>query len=106
MSPTPHYVINALLFMLLIVRYVWGPLTDFLRLGLVFAMGLGVVINLNTYYEGPLNMLPVFANSPAGFACKLILFTFLVTDLGKDFFAWRHELHMREFIDYVKGKNG
>ena len=103
MSPVPHYVINALLFALFIVRYVWGPPSDLLRLGLVCTMALGVIINLNFYYEGPFSFLPIFADSPAGFSGKLVVFIFLVADLVKDFFAWRHDARMREFVNYVKG---
>ena len=102
-DPTQHYVINAVLFMLFIVRYVWGPPSDLLRLGLVCTMALGVLINLNFYYQGPLSFLPMFADSPAGFAGKVVVFVFLVADLAKDFLAWHHDAHMREFVNYVKG---
>ena len=100
-DPTQHYVINAILFILMIVRYLTGPLGDLLRLGLVISTGYGVASNLDAYYAWKLEM-PHFGQTQAAFIVKIMLASFIIADLVKDYFAWRYDQWRRELVSFVE----
>ena len=89
-DPVTHYVLDAILLVLAIIRYLWGSLTNLTRLGIVVCFLELSIANMDSYYR---MIQPDF--SPGGPAPrilgKMLLLIFIVADLVRDYIFGNYE---------------
>ena len=84
-----HYILDMVILTLAVVRYLWGPLTDLTRLGVVFCFMVLVINDIEYHYD---ILSPIFSPGPPVFriSAKLLLALFLIADLIRDYLLQRY----------------
>lgn len=94
--------LDAVLFVLLTVRYLWGSATDMLRMILFVFAAYAVFSDLNIYYGWHVPWL-TFSIAERQVFGKAVIGLFLVADLLKDYLEIRRRDYVRNLISTAKG---
>src|SRR5262245_25466656 len=99
---TTHYVLDVVILVLAIIRYLWGSPLDLTRLGIVLCFLSLAVGNFDFYYK---IFSPQFAPGPpaARITGKLLLFIGLMADLMRDYLLERRR-HI--LTNWAERRNG
>ena len=83
-DPITHYVLDAIILILAIVRYLWGSLTNLTRLGIVMCF---LELNLANFDSYHMLLRPeISPGGPAGrILGKTLLAVFIVADLVREY---------------------
>jgi len=100
-----HFVLNVLTLILIVVRYLWGPLNDLTRLGLVVMVTWMVGNDLEFYFNWHYDFLSFWTGttSEKQIIARSIFLVFLIADLVRDYMRWRFNHYMRSLLSYVRG---
>ena len=96
-----NIVLDAALFILFAVRYLWGPPTDMLRLILFLFSGWAIVSDMNLYYDWHVPWFDLELNERQIFGKAVIGFVLMV-DLFKDYLNIRRRDQIRLLVTAAK----
>ena len=92
-----NFILDAPLFLLFTVRYLWGPANDMLRMIFFLFSGWAVVGDMNLYYNWHVPWFDLELFERQIFGKGIIMFA-LMLDLMKDYWEIKRRQHIRRLV--------